>query len=77
MYYENEKGAFGFLAGFAIGAILGASIALLAAPQSGKRTRRQIVRAVGDARRTATHEFGGVADRMQRTVRRRRRRNRR
>jgi gas vesicle protein len=46
MYYEKESGALNFIAGLAIGAILGASVALLTAPQSGKRTRRKIVRVV-------------------------------
>ena len=74
MYYENDKGAFSFVAGLAIGAIVGASVALLAAPQSGKRTRRQIVRAVADAKRNASDEWGTVAGQVQRTIRQSRRR---
>lgn len=77
MYYENDKGAFSFITGLAIGAIVGASVALLAAPQSGKRTRRQIVRAVADAKRNASDEWGAVAGQVQRTVRQSRRRIRR
>jgi gas vesicle protein len=75
MYYEKEPaGAMNFLAGLAIGAIIGASVAFLAAPQSGKRTRRQIARAVADARRVASDEWGDTAREMKRAVVRGRRR---
>lgn len=74
MYYEDDNGGLSFVAGLAIGAIVGASVALLAAPQSGKRTRRRIVRAVADAQRNASDEWGAVADQVQRTVRQSRRR---
>ncbi len=46
MYYEEESQTFAFLAGLTLGIVLGASLALMAAPQSGKRTRRQLRRAV-------------------------------
>ena len=74
MYYEKESGALNFIAGLAIGAVLGASIALLTAPQSGKRTRRHIVRAVADARRYAGSELDAVSGQVERAVRRGRRR---
>jgi len=75
MYYEKEPpGILNFVLGLAIGAIIGASAALLAAPQSGKRTRRQIVRVVADAKRTAGTEWEGAARQVKRAVRRGRRR---
>ena len=74
MYYEKESSALNFVAGLAIGAILGASVALLTAPQSGKRTRRQIVRVVDDARRSAGDEIDAVSGRVRHVVKRRRRR---
>ena len=77
MYYEKESGSLNFVAGLAIGAIVGASIALLTAPQSGKRTRRQIVRVVSDARDTAGDEWQNVSGEVRRAVRRGRRRMRR
>ena len=77
MYYEKESGALNFVAGLAIGAIVGASVALLTAPQSGKRTRRQIVRVVSDARNLAGDEWDDVSGQMRRAVRRGRRRVRR
>ena len=74
MYYEKESSALNFVAGLAIGAILGASLALLTAPQSGKRTRRQIVRVVEDARRNAGDEWEEVSGKVRRAVKQRRRR---
>ena len=47
MYYEDESEAFAFLTGLTVGLVAGVSIALLVAPQSGKRTRRRLKRAVG------------------------------
>jgi gas vesicle protein len=70
VYYEKESGSLNFVAGLAMGAILGASIALLAAPQSGKRTRRHIVRAVEAARDNAGDGWEEVATRTRQAVRR-------
>ena len=70
MYYEKESGSLNFVAGLAMGAILGASIALLTAPQSGRRARRHIVRAVEAARDNAGEGWDEVAARAQRAVRR-------
>ena len=77
MYYEKETGALNFVAGLAIGAVFGASIALLTAPQAGKRTRRQVVRAIAAARDDAGEEWEQVSDRMKSAVRKGRRRIRR
>lgn len=74
MYYEKESGSsLNFVAGLAMGAVLGASIALLTAPQSGKSTRRHIVRAVEAARDSADEGWDDVSDRVRRVVRRGRR----
>ena len=77
MYYEKESGSLNFVAGLAMGAVLGASIALLTAPQSGKRTRHRIVRAVEDARNEAGDGWEEVSGRVRRVVRKGRRRLRR
>jgi len=74
MYYENEKGTFNFIAGILLGAVMGASIALLAAPESGKRTRRRIVRAVssaGDHLEDWGDDIGDMISRRGRRMRRR------
>jgi gas vesicle protein len=44
MYYEEESGATGFIAGILVGAVIGASVALLTTPQSGKTLRARIIR---------------------------------
>lgn len=77
MYYEKESGAVNFIAGVAIGAVLGASIALLTAPQSGRRTRRHVLQAIADARESAGDNWENVAGDVKRVVRRGRRRVRR
>ncbi|MGQ0813300.1 MAG: YtxH domain-containing protein [Gemmatimonadota bacterium] len=61
------------MAGLAIGAVLGASIALLTAPQSGKRTRRRVIRAIADARDNAGDEWQSATGGVKRAVRRGRR----
>src|SRR5690606_27038137 len=50
MYYDEDSGAVTFIAGILLGAVVGASLALLTAPQSGKRTRRRLIEAVSTAR---------------------------
>ena len=42
--YIEYREALGFLAGLTVGALIGTAAALLLAPQSGARTRRQIAR---------------------------------
>jgi gas vesicle protein len=69
VYYEKESGSLNFVAGLAMGAVLGASIALLTAPQSGRRTRRHLVRAVEDVRDNADDGWDEVATRARRAVR--------
>lgn len=49
MYYQEESHTAYFLAGMALGLMFGAGVAMLSAPQSGKRTRRRIRRAVTGA----------------------------
>ena len=43
MYYDQETGATGFVTGVLIGALLGASVALLTAPQKGTVIRARLV----------------------------------
>jgi len=74
MYYDEESSTLSFIAGLLIGAVLGASAALLAAPQSGQRTRRRIVRAVEGARDTAADRWEGLTDDLQSAVKAGRRR---
>lgn len=76
MYYDEESGTLSFVAGLLIGAVLGASVALLAAPQSGRRTRRRLVGAVTDAREAMNERLGDVGDDVRSALRVARRRTR-
>lgn len=69
MYYDEESGAINFVAGVLLGAVLGASLALLTAPQSGRKTRRRLIRAVSTARETAGGRWEDLADEVQDAVR--------
>jgi gas vesicle protein len=68
MYYEEDNGTVSFVAGLLIGAIMGASVALLTAPQSGRKTRRRLLKAVSTARDTASGRFDDLADDVRSAV---------
>ena len=61
MDYENETRA-SFMSGLLLGAVIGASIALLTAPQPGRRTRRRIQRSAGELRETAGDRWEDLAE---------------
>ncbi len=62
MYYEESKGAFPFISGMLIGVVVGVGIGLLAAPASGKRTRRKMLRRVVSAQRAVGGRVDDWAD---------------
>jgi gas vesicle protein len=69
MYYDDESGALNFVAGLLLGAVVGASLALLTAPQSGRKTRKRLVRAVSSARADAADRWEDLSDEVQDVVR--------
>jgi gas vesicle protein len=69
MYYDDESGALNFVAGLLLGVVIGGSLALLTAPQSGRKTRKRLVRAVSTARDTATDHWDDLTDEVQDAVR--------
>jgi gas vesicle protein len=71
MYYDDESGAIDFIAGMLLGAVVGASLALLTAPRSGKRTRKRLIRAVSSARSAAGDRWEDFAVQVQRSGRKR------
>jgi gas vesicle protein len=62
MRYDQDANAMNFVAGFLLGAIVGAGIALLTAPEPGNRTRRRIRRVAGELRETATDQLDDFAE---------------
>ena len=57
-----------------LGAVIGASLALLTAPQSGKRTRKRLIRAVSSAGSVAGDRWGDLSEDVRGAVSRGRRR---
>lgn len=74
MYYDEESGPLGFFAGILLGAVIGAGIALLAAPQGGKRTRRELTRVASRVRDAAEDGWGEIGDEVRSAVKAGRRR---
>ncbi|RPI36682.1 MAG: YtxH domain-containing protein [Nitrospiraceae bacterium] len=54
MFHEDNDKTGTVLISFLIGGIIGAGVALLLAPQSGRKTRKQILDAAGDVRGQAS-----------------------
>ena len=60
---ENSSGEFGaFLAGFVIGGLVGAAVALILAPQSGSETRSQIAGKGNELREAGSERVHQVRD---------------
>lgn len=71
--YENEGRAGGFFAGLLIGAVVGAGVALLLAPESGRETRRKLSRRFKALRDRAADEADALGDEFRTRGRRVRR----
>lgn len=68
MEYQSNEQLFNFVSGLLLGAAIGAGVALLTAPRSGKRTRRKIRRAAGDIRLGAEDRWDELADEVKARV---------
>lgn len=78
--YDDEAGGngfAGFLVGLAVGAVLGAGIAMLTAPERGQITRRRLGRRLRDFGDDARERAGGWKDETSRRLARQRKRLRR
>jgi gas vesicle protein len=71
---EEEGGTTGFAAGLIVGALLGASIALMFAPDRGDRTRRAVRRKLRELRTEAAEGLEQAGRITRKDVLRRRRR---
>lgn len=65
MYYDEERNTLSFVAGLAVGALLGAGAALLFAPQAGQKTRRQLARTAEDLTDAAGDKLETAGERLQ------------
>jgi gas vesicle protein len=70
MEYDDERQAFTFIAGIALGTLIGAGVALLMAPQSGERTRKRIARAAEDLGDSTRERFEEASDDVRRRANR-------
>jgi gas vesicle protein len=74
MYYREESHTAYFLGGMAIGLLLGAGIAMLSAPQTGRRTRRRLKSAMGGAVGSMGDRWEDLGDELKAAVDKGRRR---
>lgn len=68
---HDDRGVGTFLAGLAIGALVGAGVALLFAPQSGEETRHAVARRAKHMARGARDRYDDVKDKVRRARRER------
>ena len=73
MTYEDEYSTVSFVSGLLLGAALGSGLALILAPQSGRRTRRDLVRSIEDVADSAAERWDDVTDELRYAVRSKRR----
>lgn len=69
MSYDEEHGAVSFVSGLMLGLAVGAGLTLLLAPQSGRRTRRALVRSMEDVADTASDRWDDVTDEVRSAMR--------
>lgn len=74
---EGSGGIVGFIAGLMLGAVIGAGIALLVAPERGDVTRRRIRTRIEDLREDARNQLEDLREGAGEQFRRRRRQLRR
>lgn len=73
MTYDEDYSTVSFVSGLLLGAAVGAGVALLLAPQSGRRTRRALVRSMEDVADSAAERWDDMADELRSAVRSQRR----
>jgi len=59
---DHERRIANFVSGVLVGVLLGAAIAVLTAPEAGRRTRRKLRRAARDLRASASRGIDHLAD---------------
>lgn len=61
MGYDGEREAMSFVSGLVLGAIIGAGVAMLTAPQPGRKTRKRIHKTAKRLQGTATDRLDDLA----------------
>lgn len=74
MYRDDSSEAMSFAAGILVGTAVGLGLALLVAPQSGRRTRRRLARAIEGGLDDAGERWSDLAGDVRDAVRSGRRR---
>lgn len=74
MYYRDESRTAYFLGGMAVGLLVGAAVATLTAPQSGRRTRRRLKHAMEGAVGSVGDQWEDIGDELKAAVDKGRRR---
>jgi gas vesicle protein len=65
MEYDHDTQVVNFISGLLLGAVIGAGVALLTAPQSGRRTRRHIKKRAVGIREQAGDRWEDIADEVK------------
>jgi gas vesicle protein len=65
MDQDQNRQAVSFISGLLLGAIIGAGVAYLTAPQPGKRARKRLKRAAVGVRHSASDRFDDLADEVK------------
>ena len=65
MEYDHEAQVFNFISGLIVGAVLGAGIALLTAPDSGPKTRKRLRKTTKRIRGEAEERWDDLADEVK------------
>jgi len=62
---DSNRQALSFVSGLVLGAIIGAGVAYLTAPQPGKKTRKRLKRAAVGIRESASDRLDDLADEVK------------
>lgn len=62
MYHDDDGGTLAFLAGVAVGAVFGAAVALVIAPDPGRRIRRRVRETAEELGEAAGERFHSAAE---------------
>lgn len=65
MDHDRERQVANFISGLILGAVIGASVALLTAPRPGRKTRKRLKRVAAGMRDTASDRLDKLADEVK------------